>query len=98
MNVISRLKDQSNTDIFREQGIKYLGLFGSYARNEAKKDSDIDLLVDFRQTKSLFELADIVLFLRKILGKEVDLVDRKTLKRDFAPYIMQDLITVYEER
>lgn len=98
MNVVSQLKDQSSTDIFREQGIKYLGLFGSYARNEAKKDSDIDLLVDFRKTKSLFELAEIVLLLKKIFNKEIDLVDRKTLKRDFTPYIMRDLITVYEER
>lgn len=97
MNVISVLQQPSAKNLYKNQGVNYLGLFGSHARGEAKTDSDIDLLIDFDQTKSLFELADISLFLKSLLGQKVDLVDRDSIKKALKPYIEQDLITVYEK-
>ena len=87
---------QLNT-LCKKNAITFLGLFGSYARNEATQDSDIDLLVDFNQTKSLFELARIKFSLEKIFNNEVDLVLRNSLKEKLKPYILKDLQTLYEK-
>ena len=96
MNVVSVLQQPSAKNLYRNQGVNYLGLFGSYARGEATTNSDIDLLIDFDQSKSLFELADISLFLKSLLGQKVDLIDRDSIKKALKPYIEQDLITVYK--
>ncbi|MDD5731446.1 MAG: nucleotidyltransferase domain-containing protein [Patescibacteria group bacterium] len=84
----------------QKNGIKYLGLFGSYARGDYSKDSDIDLLYEFEKgkIKSLFGLADIQISLEKKLGKKVDLVGRNYIKERLKPYIYEDLLTIYEKR
>lgn len=97
MNIVSLLSQKSSTDLYENQGITYLGLFGSSARGEAKKNSDVDILIDFNQTKSLFEMANISLYFKKLLDQKVDLVDKKSLKKALIPYINQDLITIYEK-
>ncbi len=84
--------------ICQEAEISYLGLFGSYARNEAKNDSDIDLLVDFDNSKSFFDLARLQFELQDFLKKKVDIVSRKNVKSSLKPYIEKDLITIYEKR
>jgi len=78
--------------------INYLGFFGSFARGEERSGSDIDILVDFDETKSLFEMAAIKLDLEKKLGKEVDLAMKKNLKPSLEQFILKDLITLYEKR
>lgn len=95
--VIQQMQQSNFISLCREQGIRYLGLFGSTARNESGQDSDVDLLVDFNTTKSLFELADLKISLENVLGKKVDLVMRKNIKKIIEPYINQDLITIYEQ-
>lgn len=83
--------------LYQEQGITYVGLFGSYARGEETSQSDIDLLVDFNETKSLFDLARLKISLQENLGKKVDISLRGSLKKSLEPYILQDLTTVYEQ-
>jgi predicted nucleotidyltransferase len=54
-------------------GARRLGLFGSFARNEAQPDSDVDLLVDLdRHTFDRY--MDLKLYLEDLLGRRVDLV------------------------
>jgi len=79
-----------------ENDISYLGLFGSYARNEPDPKSDVDLLVDFGETKSLFEIMRIKMALEAKLNREVDLVLKDDIKNLIKPYIQKDLITLYE--
>lgn len=50
------------------------GIFGSYARNDQKPDSDIDLLVKFKDSPSLIQLIKIENELSKRLGCKVDLI------------------------
>lgn len=83
--------------MYQKQGIKFIGLFGSVARGEETNQSDIDVLVDFDQPKTLFDLADIQFYLEESLGRKIDLVTRKSLKPQLKPFIEQDLITVYEK-
>lgn len=89
----TRLKEVCN-----KNNIIYLGLFGSTARGENNQDSDIDLLVEFSKTKSLFELVDIQTSLEQIFPKRIDMVLKNNIKKRIKPYIFNDLIPLYEER
>ena len=74
----------------------YIGLFGSYARNEETENSDIDILYEFQNTTySLFDLMDLEEALRLKLNKKVDLVSRKYMNRHLKPYIEDDLKTLF---
>ena len=84
--------------VCNKQNISYLGLFGSQVRGDARQDSDIDVLVDFTQTKSYFELARVQEALEKVFKKKVDLVLRTKIKLSLKPYILNDLTTLYEKR
>lgn len=83
------------TPFFIEEGLSYVGVFGSQARGEAGPDSDIDVLIDYDEPKSLFDLARINIVLEDRLNKTVDLVTRKGLKPALKKNIEQDLIQIY---
>lgn len=92
---VNHLQQNEALQLYQKAGVLYVGLFGSSARGEDKESSDVDLLVDFDETKSLFQLADVQFGLEKILGKKVDLVLKNRIKKVLAPYINQDLLQVY---
>jgi predicted nucleotidyltransferase len=74
-----------------------IGLFGSFAREEDNPESDIDILVRFRRTLTLLDLARIQRELSEILGKKVDLVTEKSLKnKRLKKYIYDDLKVIFE--
>jgi predicted nucleotidyltransferase len=66
-------------DLARLQ-VKALALFGSIARDEARPDSDIDLLVEFDGEPSFDRFMDLKFFLEDLLKRRVDLVTRAALK------------------
>jgi len=79
---------------FRERfGVERLGLFGSYARNEAKSGSDIDILVEFDEP-SFDRYMDLKAELAALFGIEVDLVLADSLKPRLKPHILQEVINV----
>ena len=74
-----------------------IGIFGSYARQEDNDESDIDILVRFRNTPSLLDLARIHRELSKVLGKKVDVVTESALKnKKLKQYIYNDLKIIFE--
>ena len=95
--LVQELQQDKYKTMYQKQGINYLGLFGSEARGEARPDSDIDLLIDFNTSKTLFDLADVKIFFQELLHKKVDLVMRDSIKPLIKPYIEEDLITLYEQ-
>lgn len=97
VKLIQNLQQDDFKTMFKEQGVSYLGLFGSYARGEETQQSDVDLMIDFDETKSLFDLADIKIQLQEKLGKKVELSLRGHIKESLKSYINEDLITVYEK-
>lgn len=73
--------------------IKKLGMFGSVVRDEQKRTSDIDILVEFESPIGFFDFIRLENSLSKILQKKVDLVSKKALK----PAIKKDILkeTIY---
>lgn len=80
--------------ILKSEGATRAALFGSFARGEAGKDSDIDILVDLPKEKSLFEFAGLQIKLEKALGKKVDLVEYSTIKPRLESYILSNQIRI----
>lgn len=76
-------------------GVKSLSLFGSVARDEARVDSDVDLLVEFNQSIGLFEFAEIRLYLEDILGCSVDLGTQNSLKEHLREPVLKDVIHAF---
>ena len=74
-----------------------ISIFGSYARGEERKDSDLDILIKFKERVSLLKLVQIQQELSEKLGIPVDLVTENSIKNPrLKKYIEQDLITIYE--
>ena len=80
--------------LLRSNGVLRSFVFGSYARNEAKEGSDLDLLLSFRERKSLFDLVALQLLLEEKLGMKVDIVTEESLHRKLRPYIEREKIQV----
>lgn len=81
--------------ILGKHPIKYASIFGSYARREARIDSDIDILVEFSMPIGLLQFVNIQLELEDILGKKVDLVEISTLKTQLKAQILKEQIAIY---
>jgi uncharacterized protein len=72
-----------------------VGIFGSFARGDNKKDSDIDILVEFKESPSLLTLIKLENDLSEILGVKVDLVTTGALKnKRVKKSIKKDLINI----
>ena len=81
----------------RQYGTERIGIFGSFARQEENEDSDIDILVRFKETISLLDLVRIHRELSALLGKKVDLVTEQSLKnKRIRDRIYNDLQIIFE--
>jgi predicted nucleotidyltransferase len=92
-SILSRLR-AIQPELERQFGVNSLAVFGSYARDEAGPDSDLDLLIDFRPDArpTFFTLARLDAFLSSALGKTVQTVVRDGLNPRLAPYIASELV------
>ena len=81
-----------NKDNIKKFGVKNIGLFGSYAINKQKKESDIDLLVEFKKGKKTFDnYMDLKFYLENLFDCNVDLVIKEALKVDLKPNILKSV-------
>lgn len=79
----------------RKNGILSASIVGSFARGQATKKSDVDLLVTYKKSLSLFDLVGLQLQLEKKLQRKVDLVSRDHLKPRIKKYILQNEISIF---
>ncbi len=82
-------------DICRQNDITMVGIFGSMARGEAKKKSDIDLLVRFSKRKSLLAVVRLERELSEALGRKVDLLTEGALSPYLRERILKEMRVVY---
>ena len=80
--------------ILKKNGVTKAGIFGSYARGEAKKRSDIDMLVKTRKGMSLLDFVGIKLELEEKLQKKVDLVEYEVIKPRIKEQILNEEVKI----
>lgn len=75
-------------------GVLSIGLFGSYARDEAREDSDIDIAVELTKEKKADHYFGLLHYLEDALGKKIDLGIESSLKGLVKPYVKKEIIYV----
>jgi hypothetical protein len=76
--------------------VKEIGVFGSYVRGEQKKQSDLDILVEFEETAnlSLLDFIRVENYLSDVLGIKVDLVEKHTLKPRIGKHVLEEVVQI----
>jgi len=75
-------------------GVKEIGVFGSTIREERKKRSDIDILVDFEEEADLFDLVGLSLFLERKLKRKVDVVPKRALREEIKESVLKEVVAL----
>lgn len=74
--------------------VKEIGIFGSYVKGEQKETSDVDILVEFEKPVSLLRIVSLENYLSDILGVKVDVVPKKTIRKELKEFILKGAIPV----
>ena len=83
---------EESKDKIKKFGVRRIGLFGSYIRSEQKKESDIDVLVEFEKGKKTFDnYMELKFFLEDLFNCKVDLVILESIKPDLKPHILRSV-------
>ena len=78
----------------KKYGVKEIGIFGSYIRGKTRKNSDLDILVDFDRNIDLLQFVNLENHFSDILGVKVDLVMKDALKPRIGRHILTEVIYI----
>lgn len=92
--MISQKQKTIITETVKPYSPSMLAVFGSYARNEQRPDSDIDLLIDFNNNLHLLDLIGLEQELSEKLGIKVDLITLRSLNPALKPHIQKDWVRI----
>jgi uncharacterized protein len=93
--IINKIKEKKEF-LEKKYYISEIGLFGSTSRGENTEKSDIDLLISFDEDKkiSIFDLVNIQNYLKDLLGREVDIVHKKMIRKNLRDQILKETIFI----
>jgi len=93
---IKRLLKKHERELKETYGVREIGVFGSYVRGEQKKDSDIDILVEFYPDADmdLIKFVELEEYLSDLLGIKVDLVMKSALKPRIGKRILKEVVYI----
>ncbi|MBI5555311.1 MAG: nucleotidyltransferase family protein [Elusimicrobia bacterium] len=94
INKFEKLLKNRKMTLKKEYGVEEIGIFGSYVRGEDKRDSDLDVLVEFNKNACLGLLRFVHLenYLSELLGVKIDLVMKSALKPRIGRQILKEAI------
>lgn len=78
----------------KNYGVISIGLFGSYARDEARDNSDIDIAVELKSENKFMNFFNLKYFLEEHLSKQIDIGIESALKPIAKKYVQRDIIYV----
>lgn len=78
----------------RQYHVKEIGIFGSVARGDHKKKSDVDVLVEFSQPIGIFDFIGLQNYLTRSIKRRVDLVHRRGIKQVIKKDILRETFYV----
>jgi len=93
---IKRVLKRYERELKEKYGVKEIGVFGSYVRGEQKKDSDLDILVEFYPHAGidLIKFVELEEYLSELLGIRVDLVMKSALKPRIGKRILEEVVYI----
>ncbi len=74
--------------------VREMELFGSFVRGEQKSSSDVDILVEFEEGADLFDMVGLMLFLEEKLGRKVDVVPKRALRKELRDDVLREALKV----
>ena len=80
--------------ILCDGGVIEASVFGSLTREEDQPGSDLDLLVRYKESVSLFDVGGLKFELEKLLGIKVDLISRDYLKSRIKKRVLQESVRI----
>lgn len=81
--------------VLKRHAVKRASIFGSFARGDAKKNSDVDFLIEYKtKNKSLFDLVDLKFELEEILGRKVDIVTYNSIYPGLRQRILAEQVVI----
>ena len=86
---------RTHKPVLRERfGVTSLSLFGSFARDEGREDSDVDVIVTFDPPPDWKRYFGAVFYLEDLLGRQIDLAMKEDVRPEILPFVERDLISV----
>ncbi|MDI6810290.1 MAG: nucleotidyltransferase family protein [archaeon] len=90
ITILQSLEEQIKKDYKAE----IMGVFGSYVRGEQKVSSDVDILVNFHEGATLFDLVGLADFLEEKLDVKVDIVSERAIREELKEQILKEVVMV----
>lgn len=81
-------------EVMRKHDVSNVRVVGSVARGEAGPDSDVDLLIGFPASRSVFDLVGLWLDLKELLGYEVSLIPDSATDEKFMQSVLEDAVAL----
>ena len=92
--IFSRL-ERAVPDLRADFGVKRIGIFGSFARGEQKRTSDVDVLVEFAHGKATFDnFMQLAFYLEDLFSRKVDLLTVKGIDRYIRSRVEREVIWI----
>ena len=85
---------QQIVEVLRRRRVVRASVFGSLARGEGKRSSDLDLLVELPDDASLLDLVAVKLDLEEALGRKVDVVTYRSLHGPIRDRVLQEQVAI----
>lgn len=89
-------RKQEIVNVLQKYGVVKAGLFGSQAKDKAGEKSDVDLLVEFEEGRSLLDLSALKIELEQLLRREVDILTYKSISPLLRKNILNEEVRIYE--
>lgn len=80
--------------VLKQQGVRRAAIFGSFARGEETPESDVDLLVEFDEGKSLLDLVRLKMSLEETLNRKVDVLTPRSLHPKVRERALKDAVAI----
>ena len=93
-NEVLKILQEHLTETQRQFGVKRLALFGSTVRDEAREDSDVDVLVEFEGKADTKRYFGLMFYLEDLLGCTLDLVTDKALRPELRLQIEKEMVFI----
>jgi len=95
LDEIKNLLQQHKPELSEKWKVRSMGIFGSYVRGEARKNSDLDLLVEIDDPKmGLLRFIALENYLSDLLGVKVDLVEKQALKPAIGRHVLEEVESI----